>query len=38
MKLFGVGVITLVMLLAVGYMVGVLYPGIGAGLKAKIGL
>jgi hypothetical protein len=29
MKVFGVGLISLVMILAVGYMIGVLYPGIG---------
>jgi hypothetical protein len=37
-KLFGVGLVTLLMILAVGYMVGVLYPGIGSSLKAKVGL
>ena len=37
MKFFGVGVVTLIMLLTVGYMLGVIYPGFGNTLKAKIG-
>lgn len=38
MRVFGISLITLVMILAVGYMVGITFPGIGNGLKAKLGL
>ena len=37
MRLFGVGLVTLVMILAVGYMVGVMFPGLGQTLKSKVG-
>lgn len=37
MRVFGVGLLTLIMILVVGYMVGVLYPSFGQSLKAKLG-
>lgn len=38
MRVFGISLLTVVMILAVGYMVGVTFPGIGSGLKSKLGL
>jgi hypothetical protein len=38
MKLFGVSLVTLLMLLAVGYLVGAMYPSIGQGIFSKAGL
>lgn len=38
MRIFGIGLVTLIMILAVGYMVGVTFPGVGQSLKAKLGV
>lgn len=38
MRLFGVSLVTLVMILAVGYLVGVMYPALGNSTLTKIGL
>lgn len=38
MRLFGVSLVTLIMILAVGYLVGAMYPTIGQGIFTKVGL
>lgn len=37
MKIFGIGIVTMVVLLFLGYMAGVMFPGLGNAVKSKIG-
>jgi hypothetical protein len=38
MRPFGVSILTLLMIIAVGYFLGTMYPGVGTNLLQKVGL